>query len=159
MKEWWINSGRREKQIVILGGFFVVLFLLYIILLAPLSSLNDSLRDDIVRDKKTLAWMKEADQRIHAMEKMSQKNTSTTSSAALLSDLQKSVNESSIANNLVQLSQTENSAVQLIFQKVNFDTLIKWLIELWKKQNITVKQMTVTPNGSMGLVDATVVVG
>lgn len=156
MKEWWMNLGLREKQAVSLGGIVVILFILYEIIWAPISNHNDTLRDEITRNQKLLTWMQEADQHIHATQKMLQKNAATKNSAALLSLLQKEVNQSPFAKNLAQMTQAENNSVQITLQKVNFDDLIKWLTELWKKQELTVSQMTVTPNGSLGIVDATI---
>jgi type II secretory pathway component PulM len=157
MKEWWNNLGLREKQLLSLGGIFLILFLLYEIIWSPISTHNASLRSDIAHNQKLLIWMEEADGHIQSLQKMLQTTTSTMSSAALLSLLQKEVNQSPFANNLQQLNQAENNAVRITFQKINFDALITWLTAIWKKDNLTVKQITVAPNGSAGIVDVTIV--
>lgn len=157
MKEWWNNLGLREKQYVTGGIIFLTLFLLYEILWAPFSSVNDSLRSEIHHNQKLLSWMQEANQHIQLTESMSQNNTSSRSSAALLSLLQKEINQSTFANNVQQISQSENNSVQITFLKVNFDSLIKWLTQLWQKHNLSVHQINATPNGALGIVDVTVV--
>jgi type II secretory pathway component PulM len=156
MKEWWINLGLREKQTLSVGGLFLILLLLYEIIWAPISNHNDNLRSEIARNQKLLIWMQEANQRAETMQKMLQSTSSAKTSAALLNLLQKQIKTSPFENNLLQMTQAENNAVQLSFQKVNFDALIKWLTVLWKNQGLTVKQITVTPNGPLGVVDVTV---
>jgi type II secretory pathway component PulM len=156
MKEWWINLGLREKQTLSVGGLFLILLLLYEIIWAPISNHNDNLRSEIARNQKLLIWMQEANQRAETMQKMLQSTSSAKTSAALLNLLQKEIKTSPFENNLLQMTQAENNAVQLSFQKVNFDALIKWLTVLWKNQGLTVKQITVTPNGPLGVVDVTV---
>jgi type II secretory pathway component PulM len=158
MREWWNNLGLREKQWVIVGTLIVILFLLYEILLAPLIGLNDSLRTDIQHNQKLSSWMQETNQHIQLAESMSQKNSSTRSSAGLLSLLQKEINQSAFASNMQQISQAENNSVQITFLKINFDDLIKWLTILWQKYNLSVSQINVTPNGALGMVDTSVVV-
>jgi type II secretory pathway component PulM len=157
MKEWWIHLGLREKQILSLGGILVLLFLIYEILLAPIDHHNATLRDEITHDIKLLSWMQEADKHIQSTEKLLHKNSNTKNSAALLSTLQKDITQSPFASNLSQLSQAENNSVQITLQKVNFDALVTWLIDLWKKQGLTVTQLTATPNGLPGVVDTTII--
>lgn len=158
MKEWWMNLGLREKQFVSSGSLIILLFLLYEIMWAPISYHNDDLRNEILRNQKLLIWMQQADHRIQATQKMLQRNTTIKTPAALLSILQKEVKQSPIANNLNQINQAENNSVQMTFQKVNFDLLAKWLTDLWLKHGLSVSQMTATPNGAMGIVDATVTI-
>ncbi len=158
MKEWWINLGLREKQWLTLGGIFIIFFLFYEIFWSPISSHNDTLRTEIDSNQKLLTWMQQADQHIHAIQDLLQKSHTTKSSAALLSLLQKEINQSPFVNQLGQLSQVENNAVQVTFQKVNFDQFIKWLTALWKKESINVSKISITPSGGMGVVDVTVVV-
>lgn len=157
MKEWWSNLALREKQYVTGGIIVVTLFILYEIFWAPFSGVNDSLRNDIHHNQKLLIWMQEANQHIQLTEAMTQKNTSSRSSAALLSLLQKEINLSSFANNVQQISQAENNSVQITFLKINFDSLIKWLTMLWQKYNLSVMQFNATPNGALGIVDVSVV--
>ena len=159
MKEWWINLGLREKQAVSIGSLFIILFILYEIIWAPLSDRNDSLRTEIQHNQKLLTWMQEADSHIQSTQKLLEKNTSGQNSAALLGLLQHEIDQSPFAKNLLQMNQAENNSVQLTFQKINFDAFIKWLTVLWQQHGLTVSHMTIKPNGSLGIVDANVVIG
>lgn len=157
MKEWWMNLGLREKQLLSIGAMFIILFLLYEIIWSPISTHNETLREEITHDQKLLSWMQEADQRIQATTKLFKKSNTSKQTASILSVIQHEIDASPLKNNLTQMSQAENNAVQLTFQKVNFDALIQWITLVWKTQNMTVKQMTATPNGTLGSVDSTII--
>ncbi len=157
MKEWWINLKLREKQYLTAAGFIIFLFFLYVTLLAPISHYNNSLREEISQQQHLLVSMQTIDTQIRNTEKLATKNLPTQTSATLLSTLQNETKQSPLASNLTQLSQTENNSVQLVFQKVNFDILMKWLSDLLQRKELNVVQMTATPNGSIGVVDATIV--
>lgn len=159
MKEWWMNLGLREKQAVVLGGMLVGLFLLYEMVWAPITTHIEDLRASIQHNQSTLVWMEETNQHINILQKLSVKQNSNRSSTALLSILQKEINQSPFASNLKQLIQAENNSVKIVFEKVNFDNLIKWLITLGEKQGLTITQMTATPSGALGIVDVSMVMG
>jgi type II secretory pathway component PulM len=158
MKEWWLNLGFREKQTVTIGGIIVLAFLIYAVIWLPISNYNTNLREKITQDQKLLTWMQEANQRIQAADKILHPGSTIRNSAAILSLLQKEINQSSLKDYLTQMSQAENNAVQMTFQKVNFDSLVEWLITLWKKQGVTVIQITTTPEGMTGSINATLIV-
>ena len=153
MKEWWINLALREKQSLVLGSLVLLIVLLYEILWMPFSHINDSLREQISQDQTLVSWMEKTDQQIQSLKQLTQKNTSITTSAGLLSLLQNEIHHSPFANNLAQFSQAENNSVQIRFQKINFDSLMQWLIQLWHKHGVSVLRITVTPNGALGIVD------
>lgn len=156
MKEWWINLSLRDRRFVSFGGIFIILFLIYEIFFASLSNINDSLRAEISHNQKLLTWMQTANQRMQSLQKLSEKNPATKNPAALLSLLQKQVNLSPFKTNLGLLVQSDNNSVQMNFHGVAFDNFIKWLITLTLKNNFVITQMTVTPNGAIGIVDATI---
>jgi general secretion pathway protein M len=153
MNEWWINLSIREKQIVSAGALGVVIFLVYLIIWLPLSNRVANLREQIVRDQKSLLWMRDADQRIQDVEKNSQNKKSTDSGISLLTIVQKQINKSNFVSSLNQLRQAENDSVELSFNNVDFDRLIQWLTELWQQQGIVITQMSVTASGTAGVVN------
>lgn len=152
MKEWWFNLSLREKQTVASGGAVVALFLLYIVIWAPLTNKVENLRQQIQSKQNLLSWMQESDLRIQKLEKSQHAHTKP-STASLLNTVQTEINKTTMAKNLTELQQADNEAVQLRFKKVNFDDLIKWLIQLSQQHALAIQQFTTTPSTSPGLVD------
>jgi len=157
MKDRWLNLSLREKQVLIAGGVIVILFLLYTLTWSPLINNNNRLRTRIQHSQNTLRWMQNADQHIqHLLESAQKKNHSFTGS--VLSILQTEINKSELAPYVTQLQQVENDSVQFNLRKVSFDQLIIFLTSLWEKYHVIVSQITVTPTGAPGEVNADVIV-
>lgn len=157
MKEWWNNLALREKQMLVLGAFAIGIFLIYILLWSPLQNKVSSLRNQIQHSQELLAWMKDADKQIQALEKNSQKKSGSKATGSILSIVQKQIKTSPVASDLSQLHQVENDSVELSFKKVNFDKLMEWLIPFTQKQGLVISQITVKPSGSAGIVAADLV--
>ena len=152
MKNWWLGLNLREKQIFSIGIILVLVFLIYEIIFAPLSNAVDVLRHKIHSNQILLKWMQDSDQRIKALEKTHQPITSDTS-MSLLSVVQNGINDSPIAQNVLQLQQAENDSVQLQLKKVSFDTFIQWLTQLCQQNQLLITQMSITPLDGAGSVD------
>lgn len=156
MKEWWNNLALREKQMLSLGIFFVGLFLIYLLLWSPLDNKVAAIRNQIKRNQELLNWMKEADKRVQILEKAPQQKPIAPVSGSLLSIIQKQINRTPLVSSLTQLHQVDNDSVQLTFQKVDFDQLMRWLIQL-SQQGIVITQMSVTPSANPGVVTTDII--
>jgi type II secretory pathway component PulM len=152
MKERWANLSLREKQTTTLGALGAAILLCYTLIWSPLSEKLDQLRHQIKSDQSLLSWMQESNKRIEALEKTAE-HISHKTNGSLLGNIQTSVNNSTLAKQLVQLQQSENDTVQLHFQQVGFDNFIKWLIMLCQQQHLTVMQLTISPGDTPGVVD------
>lgn len=152
MKEWWINLSLREKQTVALGSVLVFIFLIYELIFASLSSSVEHLRQQIHKNKSLLTWMQESDKRIQQLEK--NQHSTNKSSASLISIIQDDLNNNPISKKVTELRQSDNDSVELRFQQVSFDDMTAWLINLSRDQQLIITQMTVTPVGTAGIVDA-----
>lgn len=157
MKEWWNHLALREKQVLSAGGFFLCAFLIYILLWAPLIDRTEFLRKQIAANQNLLTWMQEAEKRILALEKNSQATPATQSEGSLLSVVQKQINRTPLVGALTDLHQLETDSVQLTFQKVSFDQLMKWLIQITDQEGLVIKQLSVTPGATPGIADVTLV--
>lgn len=152
MKDWWLNLSLREKQVVGYGGILFVLALLYLLIWSPFTDKVDSMRSQIERDRELAAWMQQTDQQIQNLIKKQSSNSQA--SGSLLGMVQEKIKKSPLASHLKQMRQAENNAVQLSLQQVDFDQVLRWLIDLWMKQGVTISQITVTPGEKPGTVNA-----
>ncbi len=155
MNDWWINLALREKKMLAAGTIIVILFLGYELLWSPLVNANANLRTRVLQNQTTLAWMREADQRMQVLQKTLQKKPLTGS---LLGVMQTTLNQSPLASAIVGLRQADNDAVEFSVKKFDFDQLMVFLTELWQKQGLLVSQITVMPGTGPGEVRADVVV-
>ncbi|MEO8401434.1 MAG: type II secretion system protein GspM [Gammaproteobacteria bacterium] len=157
MKEWSNNLSLREKQTLSLGSVLVILFLLYEIIWSPFSNKLDNLRSQIQHNRELLTWMQNAEQHMDSLKK-SMQSKSTQQNSSLLSIVQSQINKSPLQRHVTQLRQSENDSVEFNLQKADFDQLILVLTDLWKKYNLIVAQMTITPTDVPGEVTADVVI-
>ena len=156
MKAWWMRLPLREKYIVSVGTICFAALIFYGCIWWPLTSKVNSLRAAVKRDQVLLTWMRAADQQLQMELKSSQKKM-IPSSASLLGFIQNHLHQQKIFTDVLQIRQAENNAVQINFQKINFDKLMAWLIQIGKQYGIMVSQMTITPKEAPGMVEAQMV--
>jgi type II secretory pathway component PulM len=152
MKTWWLNLSLREKQTTTWAAIGIAGLLLSTLIFSPLSSSLESLREKIHHNQTLLAWMQESDKRIASLEK-TEKTTAPQSTASLLSLVQSDLNNQAFGKSVVSLQQAENDSTQLRLQKINFDTFMKWLIDLCHRYNLIITEMTIQPSNTPGIAD------
>lgn len=157
LKAWWATLALREKQAVAAGSVVVLLFLIYEIIWSPIVDGAENMRKRIAADQKTLVWMQSADKALDKLEKQSSVKTSSTSPVALLALLQKKLLQAGFDEAAVQLKQSSNDSIDMHFQKVPFDSIMKLLLSIVKEFNVTITQMSAVAGNTPGVVDADLV--
>jgi type II secretory pathway component PulM len=157
MRERWNLLALREKQILGVGAVFIIACLIYLLLWLPLTNRTESMRKQIKSNQALLVWMQEAEKKISAGEKPLKQTSLTPSEGSLLSIVQKQINRTPLVSALTDLHQLETDSVQLTFQKVSFDQLMKWLIQITAQEALFIVQLTVTPSASPGIADVVLV--
>lgn len=157
-KEYWLQLAPREKKAVSIGSAALGIFILYATIWSPILNHNDELRQGIRTNAATLAWMQNADKEIQKAKTESQTQTTMTSPAMMLSFLQKEITVAGLSSSLMQLKQSSNETINLQFKKVEFDKLMKLLIDITQKQKITITQMSSVSGVSPGIVDVDIAV-
>lgn len=155
--EWWQSLAARERQMVAIGGSVLALFLVYACIWSPLQNSVDTMRKRIVTQEKLLVWMRTADQEIKQKESSGQSGSQAVSPVVLLGLLQKQVEQRGLALYLTQMKQTSEAAVEMHFQKVDFDKLVGFLIAVAKEHHVSVTQMSASAGAAPGQVNADIV--
>lgn len=149
----WQSLNRREKCTVLAGTILTSMLLFYLLIWSPLNTHLTELRGQILQEKKTAAWMQAADS---ALRKVESKQTKLT--AKLLSQrinlIQEDLRQAPLHQNLTQLTQSSADEIRCVFDRVDFDTFIRWLMEFSQQHNLTIKQATVRRLNNVGLVQA-----
>ncbi|MBX3709945.1 MAG: type II secretion system protein M [Gammaproteobacteria bacterium] len=157
MKEWWSGLALREKQVIGIGTVLLVLFIAYQWVWAPYLNHIVQMREQIVASQKTLSWMQAANDVIQKVENKTKEKNKSISLVVLLSQIQKQIAQAGLGQSLTQLKQASNDSVEIQFQKVEFDKLIKLLVVIIKEQNVSVTRMSVIANSVPGLVNTSIV--
>jgi general secretion pathway protein M len=157
LNERWSHLNTREKQAVTVGGFFLGLFIIYACIWSPLVGHVVTLRHKIGTEQKELAWMKAADEQIQKMSGEGHDKTKSTNPVLMLGIVQKQLDQSGLAATLTQMKQSSNNAIEMHFQKVPFDRLIKLLTTLVKQQRVSISQFSSVADTTPGLANVDVV--
>jgi general secretion pathway protein M len=157
MKEWWNNLALREKRIVSAGILTLAALLVYLILWLPLDNAVTGLRTQIHQNQELLTWMRDADKHLQTLSLTTQPKPKSTSSGSILTIVQNQINRTTLVSSLNQMHQVDTNSVQLTFQKVDFDQLVTWLIQLNQQHGIVITQMNVIPSPTPGVVAADLV--
>ncbi|MFZ3068587.1 MAG: type II secretion system protein GspM, partial [Gammaproteobacteria bacterium] len=154
IKEWWIALTLREQQAVAVGGSLFALFILYQFIWSPILTHLDDMRKQIVTSEKTLAWMKSTDVAMSKLAKESHRERAQASTPVILmSAFQKHVQQAGLEAAMSELKQASNDTIEVHFQKVGFDKLIKLLTAFVKEQRVVIAQMSVNPEAASGVVN------
>ena len=159
IKEWWAQLALREKQAVAMGGSILGVILIYVAVWSPFLDRVAEMRKRIQTDDKTLAWMKAADAKIKILSASENSSERVTSPVVLLSLLQKQMDQNGLASSLTGMKQSGNDSIEMHFQQVEFDRLIRFLTEVIKQHRVTVTQMSVVSVDAPGMVNADLVMG
>ncbi|WP_172622693.1 type II secretion system protein GspM [Aquicella siphonis] len=158
-KEWWMSLAARERQAMTAAGALLVLFIIYQWIWSPYLEYVNQLRKRIASDQETLVWMQAADQEIQKIESQSKGKAKSSSPVALLSQIQKQINQAGLDQSLSQLKQASNDSIEVHFQKVDFEKLMTLLVKILKEQSVSVTQFSVTASDeTTGIVNADMII-
>jgi type II secretory pathway component PulM len=156
LKNWWSNLKVREQQAIMIGGTVIGVFIIYQFIWSALVNHVAAMRHQIVTEQKELVWMQAADKEIQQIEGHSKNKGKSTTPVMLLSFLQKQINQTRLESQLSQLKQTSNDAVEMHFQKIEFDKFIRLLTIIIKEQPVSISQLSITAESAPGIVNADV---
>ena len=156
LSEKWSHLASRERKMILIGSGFATLFIFYQFLWSPWLNHVVLMRQQIQTNHKLLTWMQSADQ---TMQKISLNtiNNKNTSAVTLLATLQKQTNQFALEKGLTQLKQSTQDSIEMQFQKIEFDQLLRLLLSVTQQQNITISQATIVAENKPGIVNADLV--
>ncbi|OGT38534.1 MAG: hypothetical protein A3F11_04575 [Gammaproteobacteria bacterium RIFCSPHIGHO2_12_FULL_37_14] len=155
IKEWWSGLAARERKIFAFGSCAVVILVIYQFIWSPWLYNIIAMRERIKTNQAILVWMQSADQEIQKIDNTSGQQK-IISPIILLEFLQKQINQLGLEKALTQLKQSGNETIEMHFQKVEFDQLIRLLL-LVARQHVIISQATIVAEGMPGMVNADIV--
>lgn len=157
LKEWWSGLGLRERKAIGLATIALSVFILYQFVWSPLDEAASALRKEIASSEKNLVWMQNANNEIKKHTQQNKPNEKVSSPVVMLGLLQKEIDHAGLQQYLTQLKQNNNDAIEIHFQKVQFDALMKLLLEVSQKHGAEIIQMSAVTDAP-GLVNADILV-
>lgn len=149
LEQRWQSLAPRERKMLAVCAIVVGLLFLYYVIIQPLSNKVTQLQQDVQTQTELLAWMQPRVQRLQAQTQKTPARQLTTSQ--LLQMLNTSLKRTDFANNLQEVSQTQDGGVQITLQKVPFDKLVTWLVQQQKANHVEVSRMSAQRTDSIGL--------
>lgn len=151
MKNQWSLYSTREKQYIVIGTLVVFIFLLINFMYLPLQHKAENLRKELTQNQKLLLWMQNADNELN---KSTPRNITRTESGSLLSNAQILLNQSPLINNLGNLQQVDDHAIEISFKEAEFKVLMNWLVEIHNNQGWYVSKISLRASKNPGIVNA-----
>lgn len=156
LKEWHAQLEQRERRMVNVGGAALAFAIFYVGIWSPFLGRVDGLRTTISGEQKTLAWMKDAQEKIKQLSAENSGGQQASTPVEMLALLQERVDQAGMKDAMKQMKQTGNDAIQLQFKNVSFDQLIKLLIGVMKSSRVTITQFNIVAESTPGMVNADV---
>ena len=151
-----MQLSQRERGLVIIGLLAVVLAVSYFYGWSPFAAKYAMLQQEVKRDRQTIQWLTHADQQIEQLRKAGAQLPNARTDSILVV-VERLLQQEQLNVYVVQVQQGNESTVQLKLQDVPFDQLVRWLMLLWRQQQIRVQALSSQRGVSNGTVTTTVV--
>lgn len=151
MKEWFSQLNQREQMSVFVLSLVVVLYLLYMFVWSPL----DTRREELTLQNNAIA---ESRVRVDAMVSQLLQLREKGASPGAKRNLTSVINQSTARLKLpvMRLQPNSRGEIQVRLENASFDDVLKWLHQMEYSESLLVREVSLTPTGSAGLVNVTV---
>ena len=154
MKTWFDNLDPRERMMVAAGATLLVLFMIYILVLSPIHSGYDSLRNTVEAQRTTALWMQESAQTLTRLKRSSGRAVQGLGGRSLLSVADSTARAGGLGPALKRVEPEGRDSVRVWLDGASFDVLVKWLGTLSTNFGINAETVTLERSGSAGRVNA-----
>ncbi len=156
-KEWWAALGVREKKFVSIGCGVLLIFVLYQFVWLGLTNRVVFLRERIIKEQHMLTAMQAMDKEIQQLSPSVRVASTPASVVTVLGAVQKQINQAGLASALTGLKQGSHDAIEMHFQKVDFDKLMRTLVSVCEQNRVTITQLSATAQKESGTVNADII--
>jgi general secretion pathway protein M len=152
MKAWFTQLSQRDQMSLLVLGLALLMYAVYMFVWSPL----DRLRDDLAVQNTAIA---ESRVRVDAMVSQLLELRKTGAAApGAKRNLTSVINESTARLQLpvIRLQPNSRGEVQVRVENATFDAVLQWLHEMEYKEDLLVREVSLTQSGSVGRVNITV---
>jgi len=154
MKAWFDNLDPRERMMVAAGTTLLVLFLIYILVLSPIHSGYDSLRNTVDEQRTTALWMQKSAQTLTRLKRSSGRAAQGLGGRSLLSVADSTARAGGLGPALKRVEPEGSDSVRVWLDGAPFDVVVKWLGTLSTIHGVNAETVTMERSGTAGRVNA-----
>lgn len=155
--EWFLSKEPHEKRLLIFAGAVTALFLAYTLIWAPITSGVEKKRNNVIKQRDTLAWMSQAANEIKSIEGVVSTDSGSSKGQSLLAVVDMTARKEKLRNMMKRVEPQGEHEVKVWFEQATFDLLIKWLDSIARNHNIQVVAFTAQVQKKPGIVNARVI--
>ncbi len=151
MKDWYAQLTQREQLSLLAMAVALGIYLVYMVLVAPLGSAREALSQQNESVAGSL-------QRVDGLVSRIQSARKSGGKASGRRNLTTLINRSTAALSLqvTRLQPNSRGEIQVRFEGVSFDDLLRWLHQIEYRESLLVKEVSITQAGTAGRVSATI---
>ena len=146
-KQWYSQLPIREQIMLAIVSAIVIIYLLMIMVWQPLNESRERLHQRNRVSTETLAEVKT----LVAQYKQASQNGAAAENISLPQLIDQTIRQQQLSMTRFQPGSRGDASVRL--ENMPFDNVLRWLGELELKHKLTIKDVSVTPGKSTGLVN------
>ncbi len=158
MTDWWRSLNARERLLVSFAAIFLLGACLFLFALEPLAKEQQAIQHRVQTEREALARVKRYANEARILRQQSADTAEQTvdKSQSFLSILNRTSSVHQLQQHVKRIVPNGVDKASVVFDKVPFDRLTAWLIDLQVKHAVTVALITVDKTKDSGLVRANV---
>jgi general secretion pathway protein M len=131
---YWNRREKNEQKALIAGCVIVFIYAIYIFIYTPIQTMTTTQRLQLQDKRETLNWIQKVRPQIQQTS-----HAVPIQTTELLSIVQKTLSQAPFKSFPSQLNQSNISDVEVKFQRVPFNALIKWMWDLNEHYQLNIK--------------------
>ena len=153
MKDWLEGLEPRERLLYAAGAAALGLLLVYVLILKPVHSGYETLRNNVTEQRGTLVWMQQSAQKVSQL-RGSSGPAKNLGGRSLLAVTDSTARAGGLGSALKRVEPEGSDSVRVWLDGASFDELIKWLGTLSTSHGIDADSVTMERNDAAGRVNA-----
>jgi general secretion pathway protein M len=151
MKEWYSQLSQRDQVSLLLLGLALALYLLYVLVWSPL----DSRREQLALQNSAITESRiRVDAMVSEILQLRQGGVQTGAKRNLTSVINESTSRLRLP--VIRLQPNSRGEIQVRVENAVFDDVLQWLYQMEHAEGLLVREVSVTPAGTVGRVNVTV---
>lgn len=147
----------REQKMMFFGGLTITVILFFAFIIFPLQEKVDNAKSNLEYKQSLYQWMQPKVKSLIALKSSKPTNLNQTKTSALII-VERELKQSALSGLPHTIEKKQNDEVQITFDSVPFDEVIRWLGGLSQSFQLQVQSMTVNRLAEEGMVGVNVVV-
>lgn len=152
IEQFLSRLSERERLMLLLYGPVFVVVLFYFLFWLPFENKIELLQERVAEQQSTARWMQASAQQVKNLQQLSGAND-RGARESLLALVDKTMRQSGLSKALKRVEPDGDSKVKVRLEQANFDVATKWLETLRNRYAVTVQNISIDRQDSVGIVN------